>query len=97
MLAPPLLFFLLGDDLERTEALGPEDLEVGPELGDGLRPRAIEALRAVSPLGDESGLLEDAEVLGDRGPSHVEAARDLADRELLARDEPQDLAAAWLP
>jgi hypothetical protein len=35
-------------------------------------------------------------VLRDRGPSDVEAARDVADRELLARDEPKDLAAAWL-
>jgi len=85
---------VLGGDLQRTQTLGPEDLEGGPELRDGLGSRAVQALRPVPPLGDEAGLLQDAEVLGDRRPRDVEAARDVADRELLARDEPKDLAAS---
>jgi hypothetical protein len=90
------LFLALGGSLEGTQALGPEDLQVTPELGDGLRSGAIEALRAVSPFGDQAGLLQDAEVLGDRRPRDVEAAGNVADGELLARDEAEDLAAARL-
>jgi len=91
------LFLVLGGGFESTQALGPENLEVGPELGDRLRARAIEALRAVPPLGDQPRLLQDAQVLGDRRSRDVEAAGDVADRELLARDEAKDLAAAGLP
>jgi hypothetical protein len=90
------LLFTLRGDLQRTQTLGPEDLEGRPELGDGFGARAVQALRPLPPLGDEAGLLQDAKVLGDRRPSDVEAARDVADRELLARDEAKDLAAAWL-
>jgi hypothetical protein len=90
------LFLALGGSFEGTQALGPEDLEITPELGDGLRSGAIEALGAVSPLGDQPGLLQDAKVLGDRRPRDVEAAGDVADGELLARHEAKDLAAAGL-
>jgi len=90
---PPLLLFAFRGGLQRTQTLGPEDFEGCPELGDGFRPRPVQALRPVSTLGHETGLFQDAKVLGDRGPGHVEAARDVADRELLARDETEDLAA----
>jgi len=90
------LFLVLGGCFESTQALGPEDLEITPELGDGLGPGAIKALRPVSALGDQARLLQDAQVLGDRRPRDVEPAGDLADRELLARDEAKDLAAAGL-
>jgi glutamine synthetase len=90
------LFLVLGGGLERTQTLGPEDLEVSPELGDGFRPRAIQAFRPVPSLGDQARLLQDAQVLGDGRPGDVEAAGDLTDRELLARDESKDLAAAGL-
>jgi hypothetical protein len=73
------LFLVLGGGLERTQALGPEDLEISPELGDGFRPRAIQALRPVPPLGDQARLLQDAQVLGDGRPGDVEAAGDLTD------------------
>jgi hypothetical protein len=80
---------------QRTQTLGPEDLEGRPELGDRLRARAVESLRAVASLGDEAGLFQDAKVLRDRGPGDVEATRDVADGELLARDEAEDLAPSW--
>ena len=84
---------MLGGDLQRTQTLGPEDLERGPELGDGLGARSVQALGPVAAVGHEAGLPQHAEVLGDRGSRDVEAARDVADRELLARDEAKDLAA----
>jgi len=90
------LFLVLGGSFEGTQALGPEDLEITPELCDGLRSGPIEALRAVSPLGDQTRILQDAEVLGDCRSRDVEAAGDVANGELLARDEAKDLAAAGL-
>jgi hypothetical protein len=54
--------------LERSEALVPEAIEERQELLESLRPRPIEAPRAGSALAHQAGLLEDAEVLGDRGP-----------------------------
>ena len=82
--------------LQRTQALGPEDFEGRPELSDGLGSRPIETLGPVPPLGDEARVFEDAEMLRDRRPRDVETARDVADGELLARDEPKDLAASRL-
>jgi hypothetical protein len=85
---------VLGGDLERTQTLGPEDFEGGPELSDGLGSRAIQALGPVAPLGDEARVLQHAKVLRDRRSRNVESARDVADRQLLARDEAKDLAAS---
>jgi hypothetical protein len=96
MPCPPLLLFALRGSLQGTQTLGPEDLEGGPELSDGLGTRTVEALRPVTTLRDQARLFEDPEVLGDRRTRDVEAARDVADRELLARDETKDLAAARL-
>src|SRR5438067_10297681 len=91
---PPLLLFAFRGGFQRTQTLGPEDFEGRPELGDGLGPRAVEALGPLAPLGDEAGLFQDAKVLRDRGPGDVEAACDVADRELLARDEAENRAAS---
>jgi hypothetical protein len=85
---------MFGGGLERTQALGPEHFEGRPELSDGLRSRPIQALGPVPSFGDEARVLEDAEVLRDRRPRDVETARDVADGELLARDEAKDLAAS---
>jgi hypothetical protein len=87
---------MFGGGFQGTEALGPEDLEGGPELGEGLGPRSIEALGSVAPFRNEARLLQHAKVLRDRGPCDVEASGDLRHREFLARDEAKDLAAAWL-
>ncbi len=43
---------------------------------------------AVSAMGDEPGLLEDAQVLGDRGAAHGQIAGEVSDR---ARPRPQQL------
>jgi hypothetical protein len=87
---------MLRGGLERTQTLRPEDFERGPELRDGLRSCAVQALRAVPPFGDEAGVFQDAQMLRNRGPRYIEAARDLPDRELPARDETKDLAATGL-
>src|SRR5438105_5954723 len=96
MLAPPLLLFAFSRGFQGAQALRPVRLERSPELSDRLGPRAVQALRSVPPLGHQTGLPQDAQVLGHRRPGDVEAARDLADGELSARDEPQNLSPARL-
>jgi len=54
---------MLGGGFQRTQTLGPEDLEGGPELGDGFRARAVQTLRAVAPFGNEACLFQNAKVL----------------------------------
>src|SRR5438445_2772837 len=95
MPAPPL-FFLLRGGLQRAKARIPEVLEIRAQLRDRLGSRPVEALRAALALGHKVRLLEDAQVLRDRRPCHVEAACDLSNRELGQRHHPQDLAASGL-
>src|SRR5207302_4783974 len=95
MPAPPL-FFLLRRGLQRAKARIPEVLEIRAQLRDRLGSRPVEALRAALALGHKVRLLEDAQVLRDRRPCHVEAACDLSNRELGQRHHPQDLAASGL-
>src|SRR2546426_7892811 len=97
MLGPPLLLFLLRGGLQRPKAVVPERFEVRAELGDGLRARAVQALRATPAFGHEAGLLQDAQVLRDRRPCHVEAARDLPDRELGRGDQSENLPPPRFP
>src|SRR4051794_21209704 len=78
--------------LQRLELCVPESVEERLQLGEPLRARAVEALRAVPSLVHQPRLLEDTEVLGDRRPRHVEARRDLARRELTLTDELEDLS-----
>src|SRR2546426_1372951 len=97
MPCPPLLFLLLRGCLQRPKALVPERFEISAELGDRLRARAIQALRAASALGHEARLLQDTEMLRDRRPRDLEAARDLPDRELGRGHQSEDLAPPRFP
>src|SRR3954447_16043446 len=54
--------------LELGEAERPETLEELLELRQAFRASAVEPLRPLTPLAHEAGLLEYAQVLGDRGP-----------------------------
>src|SRR5881396_1707615 len=84
-LAMLLPLLSLGLALERVEAVAPEIVEKRLQLGEALRPRAVEASRAVASFVHEPGLLQDLQVLGDRRLRHVEVRRDLVwDAELTA-------------
>src|SRR5205807_3866815 len=90
----PLLSFGLA--LERVEAVAPEIVEKRLQLGETLWSRAVEAPRAVASFVHEPGLLEDLQVLRDRGLAHFEVRGDLARRELGVPDEAQHPPAVGL-
>src|SRR5579871_6831643 len=62
----PLLSF--GLTLERLEPVVPEAVEEPLQLGEPLRPGAVQAPGAVPSFVHESGLPQDGQMLGDRGP-----------------------------
>src|SRR3954463_11079863 len=69
VLASTLLPFLgFGLALQLRQAERPEALEELLEVLQSFRTGAVEAPRALTPLAHETGLLEYAQVLGDRGP-----------------------------
>src|SRR3989442_1245116 len=63
------LSFLHGG-LECRECVAPEVVEVVAELAEAVGIDAVETSRSVSPFGDETGLLEHAEMLRHGGPAH---------------------------
>src|SRR3954447_15127194 len=71
---------LLGCIAKRRERLVPEGVEVGAQVGQCLRVRLVEAARADLAVDDEPGVLQDLEVLRDRGTADRELAGELADR-----------------
>src|SRR5262245_8273328 len=76
--------------LERVESNVPEGLEKVLDLDETFGTRPIQASSAVASLAHEPRLLQDAQMLGDRGARHVELGGDLAGAELLVTDEGQD-------
>src|SRR5580765_5137736 len=64
-----------------------EVLEVGEPFG----TCSVQAPRAVASLAHEPRLLQDVQVLGDRGPRDVEVGCDLAGAQLAVADEGEDL------
>src|SRR3954447_480662 len=86
----PFLCFRLALQLRQAER--PEALEELLELLQALRPGAVEAPRSLAPLAHETGLLQYAQVLRDRGARHLEARCDLAGRQLVLADQLEDLA-----
>ena len=63
-------------------------------LGEPFGTCAVQPSCAVPALVHEPRLLEDVQVLGDRGPRDVEVGRDLAGAELVVSDEGEDLRAS---
>src|SRR5436190_23007952 len=55
--------------LEGGQRLWPELVEIRAELGDRLGLDPVDASSADAALGDETGVLQHLEVLGDRGPA----------------------------
>src|SRR5712691_2141667 len=87
----PLL--LLRFAFECFQSHVPELLEELLELGEPFRTCSVKAPRAVPSLAHEPRLLQDVQVLGDRGPRDVEVRRDLAGAQLVVADEREDLTA----
>ena len=65
-------------------ASGPSAVAIGP----------VQAAIAVASNADETGIAQDAEVLGDRAEREVEARGDVARGEFVVPDEAEDLASA---
>ena len=89
-----LPFLLLCFAFECLEPDIPEALEKVPELDEPFGTCPVEAPGAVASLAHEPRLLEDVQVLGDRGPRYLEVRRDLAGAELALADEAQDRASS---
>src|SRR5580765_5782865 len=87
--SPALLSLCLA--LECREAGIPELLQKRLQLQEPLRSRLVEALGAVASLAHQPRLLQDGQMLGDRGPGHVEVRRDVPGGQLALADERQDL------
>src|SRR3954453_14848557 len=88
----PLLGFRFA--LELLQGEGPEAVEELLELLEALWAGAVEAPRPLTPLAHETGLLEYAQVLRDRGAGHVETRCDCAGGELALTDQLEDRAPA---
>ena len=68
--------------MELPEAVVPEAVVEGDPVADGgeaVGAEVVEALAALALLGDEAGVEEDAEVLGDGGSAHVEVGGEVVD------------------
>src|SRR5687768_10410691 len=92
----PPLFFLLRRLFQEAQVLVPVGLEVGAQLGDAVGPRPVQALCAVPSLAHEARLLQDAQVLRDGRPGHLEVAGDLARSEFVRPHQAKDLPPARL-
>src|SRR5439155_22434570 len=86
-----LSLLLLRFAFEYFESHVPELLEELLELGEPLRAYPVQASRAVASLAHEPRLLQDIQVLRDRGPRDVEMRCDLARAQLPVTDEREDL------
>src|SRR5215813_12307900 len=86
---PPLLGFLRLL-LEGGECLCPESFE---ELAQRIESPGVERVDppvSLGPVGDQHGLLQDAQVLGDRGPADRESLGQLPHRQRPAHQPVQD-------
>jgi hypothetical protein len=84
----PGLCFCLG--LERLERVGPELVEEVAERAEAFCVHGVHPLRAVGPVGHKAGVFQDAEMLGNGGPTHRKCAGQLADRLGPAAQPPED-------
>ena len=69
--------FRLG--LEGRERVGPKLVEEVAQRPQALSFDGVDPLRAMGPVGHEAGVFQDAQMLGDRGPTHRKRAGQLAD------------------
>src|SRR5712691_1340960 len=67
-----LLLLSFGFAFKGLEPLVPELVEECLQVGEPFRAHAVEAPGAVASFAHEPGLLQDGQVLGDRGPRNLE-------------------------
>src|SRR5437879_774763 len=89
--APGVVF---GRLLDRGQARVPETVEEAPRVGEPFGAGAVQSGRTFAAFGDQPGLAQDTQVLGDVWPADVEARGDFAGRPLAVPDESQDVLAA---
>ena len=82
-----------GGRLEVGQGSGPELVEVGAQHAQPLLIDGVDATRAGGTVGDEPGVLEHLEVLGDGGAADRQLAGQLADRARALGDPLEDRAA----
>ena len=74
-------FWGFGDGLEVTEGVFPDLFKVGAEQSDAFGVELIEAASALLSVVDESGFLEDFEVLRDGGAADGHGGGEFVDGE----------------
>jgi hypothetical protein len=73
--------FRFNPSFEGDEGLGPKAIEVRTQRCQGLGIDRIEAARSCSAVGDQPRALQDAQMLGNRRPTHRKVPGDRPDRE----------------
>src|SRR5579864_359082 len=91
---PLLVLFGFGSETQPVEAVVPKAVDEVADLGERLGAGAVETAHTVAPLGDQPGLAEHAQVLGDGRAGDVELLGDGARGHLAVADQAEDLAAA---
>jgi hypothetical protein len=66
--------------LEAGERLCPEPVDPVAENCDACGIELVQVPRSVAPMRDEADVLENAQVLRDRGPAHGQIGSEIADR-----------------
>src|ERR1700712_2482887 len=84
---------VLCDQSEAVGGLAPYALDVGLHGLESLGLQLVDAPSALCPLRHEAGVLEQPEVPRHRRPADRHGVGDLADREALRTEQPEDLAA----
>ena len=79
--------------LERVEGDGPELVEVVAKRLESDGIDLVEPAVSLRPVDDEPRVLQDPQMLGDRGTADRELARQLADGQRAGREARQDRAA----
>src|SRR5664280_1485749 len=72
-------FSLFDNCFESGQGGVPEPVEIVAKAGDPVGVQPVDPTVPVLPAGDQAGLLQHLEVLGDRRPGHRKALRQLAD------------------
>ena len=85
---------LLGRIPQRVKARRPECLELAPQPPEALEVHPVEPPRPVDADDDEAGIAEGPEVLARGWLRDPRPSGELADRQLLGQDQPEDGASA---